>query len=43
MKRRDVIAFILLMSLAGTSCKRLKTAHISMEYEGRLNCLTMKS
>jgi hypothetical protein len=30
MKRRDAIAFILLMSLA-TSCQRLKTAHISME------------
>src|ERR1700752_5197959 len=31
MKRRDAIAFILWMSLAGTSCQRLKTAHISME------------
>lgn len=31
MKRRDAIAFILLMSLAGTSCQRLRTAHISME------------
>jgi hypothetical protein len=26
MKRRDAIAFIFLMSLAGTSCQRLKTA-----------------
>lgn len=31
MKGRDAIAFILLMSLAGTSCQRLRTAHISME------------
>lgn len=31
MKTRDATAFILLMSLAGTSCQRLKTAHISME------------
>lgn len=35
MKRKDAIAFILLMSLAGTSCQRLKTAHISMESSAR--------
>lgn len=31
MKRRDATAFVLLMSLAGTSCQRLKTPHIRME------------
>jgi hypothetical protein len=31
MKRRNAIAFILLMSLAGTSCQRLQRAQISME------------
>lgn len=31
MKRRNAIVFILLMSLAGTSCQRLKPAHISMD------------
>jgi hypothetical protein len=35
MKRSDVIAFILLTSLAGTSCQRVKTAHISMESSAR--------
>jgi hypothetical protein len=31
MKKRDATAFILLMSLVGTSCQRPKTAHITME------------
>jgi hypothetical protein len=31
MNRRNAVAFILLTSFAGTSCERLKTAHISME------------
>lgn len=31
MEKRNAAALILLMSLAGTSCQRLKTAHISME------------
>ena len=35
MKRRDAIAFTLLITLAGTSCQRLKTADISMESSAR--------
>jgi BNR repeat-like domain len=35
MKRKNATAFILLMSLAGTSCQRMKTAHISMESTAR--------
>ena len=35
MKRRDAIVFALLISFAGTSCQRLKTAHISMESAAR--------
>jgi hypothetical protein len=31
MKRKNAIAFILLMSVAGMSCQRVKTAHIRME------------
>lgn len=31
MKRRNAIAFVLLVSLTGTSCQRLKTPHMRME------------
>ena len=36
MEKRDATAFILLMSLVGTGCQRLKTAHITMESSVRL-------